>query len=180
MLSRLASAAARVLLLGCCLFGATASAATAIRYQALDLTDTGAGDLWRYVYAVTGNFNESEAFSIRFDAALYSDLQDPAPAVAGWDILVLAPDTGIPSAGVYEPMALATTSIANQVFMIDFVWIGGGTPGSQPFDVISYASGATVLEQGTTINAAATPEPSSWMLILGGGAAIALARRRSR
>lgn len=180
MLSRFASAAVRVLVLGCCLLGSTASAATTIQYQAIDLDNTGSGDLWRYVYSVTGDFNENEAFSIRFDPTLYSDLQDTPPGVAGWDILVLPTDLALPAAGIFEPLALATTSITNMLFSIEFVWLGADTPGAQPFEIISYASGATVLEEGLTASATAVPEPSAWMLMLGGGAALAFARRRSR
>lgn len=180
MFSRFASAAVRVLVLNCCLVGGTASAATTIQYQAIDVDNTGAGDLWRYVYSVTGTFNQDEAFSIRFDPTLYSDLQDTSPAIAGWDILVLPTDIALPAAGIFEPLALATTSITNQLFSIDFVWLGGGTPGAQPFEVVSYASGVTILEEGITASATAVPEPSSWMLMLGGGAALRLARRRSR
>ena len=76
------------------IFQVNASTAN-IHYQATDLTDITAGeDLWQYQYTVSEHtFAANTGFTLYFDPALYSSLQDPPPIVnSDWDILVTPPD----------------------------------------------------------------------------------------
>ena len=117
-------------------------------------------DLYRYSYALS-DFPDSAdfGFSIFFDAALYSSLESPPPSVGSeWDVLSLEPDPGLPADGLYDALALVDSPTTLAGFMIDFVWLGTGAPGSQPF-VIYDTSFATV-ESGPTV-----PEPGTLVLL---------------
>jgi hypothetical protein len=146
------------------------SYAITISYQATDLADTTPGeDLWQYSYSVSGyTFNQDYGFTVLFDYSLYSKLEDPPPSVnADWDPLVLQPDLGLPADGTYDALALVDNASLANSFTLSFVWLGSGTPGSQPFDV--YDPDFQIIEEGrTTSGAAAIPEPAT-LLLLGSG-----------
>lgn len=162
------------------------ASATVIEFEATDLTDlVSSEDLWMYRYFVSdATFLADQGFSIFFDTALYRNLQDPLPSVgADWDILTLQPDPALPSAGVFDALALVSGPSLAQPFSVTFSWLGApdAVPGSQPFEVyqldqagqpIAFERGVTTLRGATTV-----PEPSTVVLV-GIGSALALSRRR--
>jgi len=164
------------------LFSASISSATNITYTAVNLSDVTPGvDLWQYSYAVSGfTFDADYGFTVYFDETLYSDLANPS-ANADWDPIVLQPVPDLPAAGVYDALALNDVASLADPFTLEFIWLGIGTPGAQPFEVYSLdSSGAlTVLEEGqTTAAAAPVPEPATMLLFGPGLAALAYARKR--
>jgi hypothetical protein len=129
----------KVLLLFLCIVCVSNPAnAVTIAYEESDLPDTTPGeDLWKYNYTVSNHlFALNEGFSIFFDPLKYSNLENPAPPVnSDWDVLVLQPDVFLPDDGVYDALALAGNPSLLDAFSISFVWLGAGTPGSQPFSL---------------------------------------------
>lgn len=149
------------------------ASATTIHYTATDISDTVAGDdLWQYSYTVTDfSFPAGFGFSIFFDYALFTQIQDPAPPVnIDWDVLTLQPDLFLPDDGIYDALALVDSAPPLDLFTVEFVWLGSGAPGAQPFSV--YDESFADVETGTTI-----PEPNTLTLIGTGLLAIALARK---
>jgi len=146
------------------------SYATTIFYQASDLADTTPGqDLWQYSYSVSGyTFSQNYGFTVLFDYSLYSNLEDPPPFVNNdWDPIVLQPDLILQEEGAYDALALVDNASLADPFTVSFMWLGSGTPGSQPFQV--YDPNFETIEEGrTTSGAAAIPEPAT-LLLLGSG-----------
>jgi hypothetical protein len=154
--------------------------AIVIQYQTVNLTDINPGqDLWRYDYRVTDFlFTANQGFTVYFDQALYSGLDDPPPAViADWDPIVLQPDTGLPAAGAYDALALVDGASLFDAFTVSFVWLGTGAPGAQLFDVYRLDSlgGLVVLASGSTTP---VPEPATMLLLACGMGGLILVRRR--
>jgi len=151
------------------------ASALSIRFLATDLPDGGAaGDRWRIEYRLDA-FPEpaGHGWSVRFDRALYADLQDPPPAPGGgWDVLVLQPDPALPDDGRYDALALVASAPVDRIFSVEFRWLGAGVPGAQPFEV--YDASFAVVEEGVTLP---VPEPGVASLVLLGLAGLAIGRR---
>jgi len=160
---------------------ATGSAfSSSIQYQ---LTSLG-GDLYRYDYTV---FNDGslgagvpiEGIDIYFDAALYDELSLAPFAPAGWDPIIIYSIPGIPA--LYDVIALSPADgipVGSSLsgFVVEFSWLGlGGSPGTQPYDVISPIEPYPILESGET---SAIPEPSTIALVGIGLAALLWWKRR--
>lgn len=157
---------ARLWLCVLCLFGGNAWATT-ITFTAVDLVNTTPGqDLWQYRYTVNGSFVAFGGFNLLFDAGLYTLLQDPAPAVnADWTVVVTQPDAGLGTSGLYTATALTGSPSLADAFTLDFVWLGTGKPGSQPFEV--FDDSFSVIEVGrTTVPRGGTPVPAPTTLVL--------------
>lgn len=144
-----------------------------IQSQATDLPDTTPGqDLWRYAYNVSGfNFQMNEGFSVFFDAQLYRNLANPAPSLSPiWSVIAVQPDVLLQAAGYLDALALTSSPSLATTFQVDFVWLGQGTPGAQPFYI--YDPTFAPISSGNT----SIPEPGAW-LILSLGILLWLGRR---
>jgi hypothetical protein len=156
-------------------FISNAHAAT-IHFVTTDLPDVTPGeDLWSYEYTVTGrSFLQSEFFDIYFDPALYGTLAPGPPLNAGWDTRILQQPNPVNlppfDRGIFDSFALVDNPSLAAAFSVSFVYLGTGSPGSQPFEI--FAANSNLLESGLTSPAAgAIPEPSSIVLCLLGLAA---------
>ena len=78
-----------------------------------------------------------------------------------WNVLSVQPDLALRQPGYYDALALRNGPSRADPFVIDFVWIGAGSPGAQPFDIHN-ASFQTVFS-GMTV---AVPEPGTVSLVL--------------
>ena len=139
------------------------SYAIQILYEVANLADTTPGeDLWQYSYTVSDySFDMDYGFTIHFDYSLYSNLEDPPLYVNDeWDPIVWQPDTAIPDDGAYDALALEDGASLADPFIVSFVWLGGGVPGSQFFEV--YDAGFNTIESGNT---APVPEPATILLV---------------
>lgn len=152
-----------------------------LMYQAVDLADVIVGqDLWRYDYALEGTgLLAGQGLTIFFDYQNYASLQSPPPGVAGWDILAVQPDTLLSSAGFFDALALGNVgNLSGVTFSIEFVWLGQGVPGAQPFSFYDSTNGFAQIAGGQT---SAVPEPAAiWLGMAGLGAWFAFARVRAR
>lgn len=114
--------------------------ATVISFDAIDLTDTGIGDLWQYDYTVHNNgpVDPLQQFRIFFSLDDYENLAIGA-APAGWDPLVIQPGSlsGL-NDGYYDVLDLGPglpVGASAGLFSVQFDWIGAGTPGAQAFTI---------------------------------------------
>jgi hypothetical protein len=141
---------------------------------------------YRYEYSVTNDGTLAsgaaiELFDIMFDPATYLEssltISTATPLASDWDEIILASAPGVSVA--YDALALAG-GIANGTsvsgFSVDFIWIGTGVPGGQPFEIYDPVNFA-LLESGNTLNA--VPAPAAlWLLVSGSAALMALGRSK--
>ncbi len=98
---------------------------------------------------------------------------DPDPPAAAWNELVAQPDPLLHDAGFYDALRkTAGIPLGGAVsgFAVQFDWLGSGSPGGQPFDIIDPVTFQPVYS-GTTL-----PEPGT-AAVLGLLAAASLRRR---
>jgi len=152
----------------------SAASATLIEYELTNLS----GNRWEYAYTVTNDSLGSalEELTIYFDATLFENLAVTGSPV-GWDSLVVQPDLSLPDDGFFDSLStlggLAPAG-SQSGFRVAFDFLGTGTPGAQPFEIVDPITFA-VLDSGQTT---AVPEPgSAWLLVV---AAAALGLRRAR
>jgi hypothetical protein len=153
--------------------------ASAIQY---DLTNLG-GNSWQYDYYFSGPINAQQGFRVYFDFDA-SNLQVLPPATPGWDPLVTNPDPVLTSLGTYDALALVNSPAFSGPFRVSFLWSGAGAPGSQNFDVYTLdASGfpdpfETGVTTPRTVTPPPVPEPSTFLLVATGIAAVRKLRRK--
>ena len=152
--------------------------AALIQYQAIDLPDTIPGqDLWQYQYTISDHtFAANTGFTLYFDSALFSNLQDPPPVVnSDWDILVTQPDPLFSGAGSYDALALVNLPSLANTFSLNFIWSGLQNPDSQSFEI--YDAGFNVIASGETqLKISTVPVPSTFWLLLSGFGLLAQVR----
>lgn len=158
----------------CALVWTVPAYAITIAFEATDLADVNPGeDLYRYSYTLSDfPYPADFGFSVLFDPNLYDALESLPPSVgSAWDVIAIQPDPGLPDDGFYDAMALVSFPTELTGFAIDFIWLGAGTPGSQPF-VVYDDSFATIVSGQTVL----VPEPSTLVLLAAGIAGIARLR----
>jgi len=143
-----------------------ASQATSVSFDVAHI----AGNTWEYSYTVANDTlaTDIEEFTVWFDVNLYENLIATATP-ADWDPLVIQPDPGLPDDGLYDALALVAGIAPGGSlggFSVQFDFLGMGTPGSQPFDIVDPFSFA-LIDGGRTISTAgpAIPEPSTFVLL---------------
>jgi len=138
-----------------------------------------AGSQWIGDFVVTGDGSPSviNDFTIYFPDASFAALSLGA-SPAGWDSLIVQPDTSLHSPGFLDSLALGTgigtgTSIGG--FEVKFSFLGAGAPLPLRFD-INDANFHAVYSGLTTVTAVPEPEVA-WLVLVGLGA---VAGRRLR
>ena len=137
-------------------FSTTLRAQGFMQFQAIDLTDTTPGqDLWRYQYVLNGfTFQTGQGFSVFFDSQLYTDLHNPQPSLSPiWNVIAVQPDVILHQPGYFDGQALVNSPSLTDIFQVDFVWLGQGSPGLQNFSI--YDVNFSTLSAGST----SVPEP---------------------
>lgn len=150
------------------LFGA--AQATKIESRFVQLS----GPSWTAEFIVTndGTVPSVGEFTVYFDENLYSYLTIITSPTT-WDTIAIQPDTGIPASGYVDSLAIApgaalTDSQSQGDFKVGFTLLGGGTPGSQPFEIVD--ASYQLIESGSTVFTvtSAVPEPDTmWILGIG-------------
>jgi hypothetical protein len=163
----------------------SAAQATTIEYVATNLTDVTPGeDLWRYDYRVSGrSFLQFQFFDIYFQPTLFAALASQSSANSDWDAAILQQPTpgNLPpfDRGMFDAFALVDNASLTGMFSVSFIYLGSGSPGSQPFEI--FDAGSNLLETGmTSVPGGAIPEPSTLALLAGGLLLGALRLRRMR
>ena len=131
------------------------------------------GDLWRYNYTLdnTAGAAAFDEFTVYFDLPGVSALVG-FTSPAGWDSLIVQPDTNLPDAGYFDALHLAGAVAPGSTaagFSVDFLVAPGQTPGAQRFDLVTSANSQPVFSGITS----AVPEPGSGALMLAGLAGVA-------
>lgn len=124
--------------------------ATTITYNVQNI----AGNTWEYIYTVDNDTLSVDIgeFTIFFDVSLYQNLA-MAAAPVGWDPIAIQPDSLLSSDGFYDALALGSGIAPGGSlggFSVRFDFLGTGTPGSQPFEIIDPFS-FSLIDSGTTI-----------------------------
>lgn len=142
------------------------------------------GNQWVVDFTVKGDGSPTviNDFTIYFPDASFASLS-LALSPAGWDSLVVQPDTALHSPGFLDSLALGT-GIGNGAsvsgFELTFSFLGSGTPPPLRFD-INDANFHAIYSGLTTVTA--VPEPETALLMLAGLGAIVggrLRRQRQR
>jgi hypothetical protein len=140
------------------------------------------GNIWTYDYSVSNNTltSDIQEFTVFFDMGLYQNLSLAGSPVL-WDSIVVQPDLQLPANGFFDSLALAGgigVGASLSGFSVQFEYLGLGTPGAQPFDIVD-PSTFLALESGVTTQVVPLPA-AVWLLFSGMIPLIATAARRSR
>lgn len=135
-------------------------AAGTLSYQANDL---GAG-IWEYSYRIDGPFDTFDGFTLLYNPSEYSNVVIGDPLPGDWSQFPTdgggVTDTLLDN--IYEGIGPID---ANDIrFTVEFLWLGNGIPGSQPYELFN-ASGVNTLS--TVSRSTSVPEPASLLLVLG-------------
>jgi len=141
------------------------ASATSVLYE-LTVLDT---NRYRSSYTVINDGSLGagiEGFDLFFDPGLYLEsslsIVTPVPPATDWDELILGSGVLVPA--VYDAIALAggiPDGAIQSGFAVEFVWVGSGMPGPQPFQIFDPDT-LTVLDSGVTTP---IPEPGTLALM---------------
>jgi hypothetical protein len=141
---------------------------------------------FRYTYYIDGIWlGENQELDIQFDPALYGGLFNGV-APPGFLVTLLQPDNPPGFPGDYSVFTWSGSQSLVGVFSVDFIFLGTGQPGPQPYYINQYDAsfvfeetivwGMTALNDGTEV-----PEPPGLpicsLVLLVGGAWWAVGRR---
>jgi hypothetical protein len=144
--------------------------AVAIALSAGSLT---AGTIWSTTTSLGGNsyrndysFNfsllQNQEVDIRFDPALYSGLNN-GTANSDFRLSLLQPGNPSGAFGDYSILALIDNPSLVGPFSVEFMFLGAGLPGAQPYFVHQFdPTGHNII--GTLESGNTAPEPASWLL----------------
>lgn len=148
------------------------------------------GGQWSAEFNVLGDGSPAQIgeFTIFFPQALFSNLS-LAATPSTWDSLVIDGDPGIPADGfldafAIDPVDALSVGESRDGFTVKFSFIGQGSPGSLPFDIIDanfqiLFSGRTIV---TGVAPGQVPEPGTFWLfglgLIGAGVARRLTTER--
>jgi hypothetical protein len=145
---------------------ATGAEATTITYDVAQIS----GSTWQYDYSLNSNSQPAAIgeFTVFFALGEYSNLSVEA-SPGNWSSIVAQPDPNLPADGFFDAQALDTglpPGSSQNGFSVQFMWLGAGRPGAQPFNVVDPNTFAT-LETGNT-TPAPVPLPASLVLLISG------------
>jgi len=152
---------------------ASAAQAATVSYSAANIS----ANAWTYTYTVANDTLGAnlEEFTVFFDLGRYANLV-VVTSPADWDSLVAQPDPGVPASGFFDSLALGAgiaPAASLSGFVVSFDYLGSGTPGAQPFDIVNPVTFET-LESGTTT---VVPLPGTlWLLLTGVASLVSLGR----
>ena len=113
-----------------------------------------------------------------FDVGVYENLTLITPTPATWDPLVIEPDNFLSNDGYYDALALSAGIAPGNslgIFSVRFDYLGGGTPGSQYFEIVDSFT-FDLLDSGQT---SPVPVPAAvWLFGSGLIGLIGVARRK--
>lgn len=156
-------------------------AAPSVVFVAVDIADSGAGDLWRYDYVVTGALDAGGGINLVFSESSFADL---SPNSADPDLLLLSSTFPGTDSLVQVISGSGLAAASTTTLSVEFLWLGGGAPGAQAFEVVSVVDNAFVTEQGFLTQASGSPspvsEPTSLQLLVVASLAFAMRAGRRR
>ena len=162
--------------------GLTGAAHGSVQYTASDRGPNGDGrDIWQYDYFVTSSqpftdFYVTFAYS-NYDSLSLTDLISSAnlPANPDWAISLTPTNSVSYQDGVYNAVIASGSQGAGQTisgFSVQFV---SAAPTDQTYSIYNNSGESTLVEAGATV---ATPEPTTWALMVISLGTLLIARRR--
>jgi hypothetical protein len=121
------------------------------------------GNTWQYDYTITNNtaINPIGELTVFYALGQYSNLMvESSPG--NWSSIVSQPDPGLPADGFFDAQALdngLASGTSQGGFAVQFTWLGQGTPGAQPFDIVDPNTFTTLASGYTTQSGGATQAP---------------------
>lgn len=170
---------ARTLLAAASLWLLTWPTHAGVLYTATD----GGGGQWTVSYQVINDTGVNiDGFTLYFDPTLYSNLADPAGPV-DWDLIVSQPDVGNSADGIFDALSLGgplAPGASFGAFTLNFLYLGPGSPGAQPFEFYVLEPFSVVVDGLTSRDPGPNPvpEPGTAMLLFAGLAMIRLVSGR--
>jgi len=147
------------------LLSLTSSNASTIIYDVANVS----GNTWEYTYTLNNDMLsvDIEEFTIWFDVDLFENLA-VGTTPADWDPLVIDPDPDLPpdgDDGFYDALTLISGIAPGDSlggFIVQFDYLGTGTPGNQYFQVINPKTFATI-DDGFTQSAVVPIPAAIWL-----------------